>query len=250
MIMANGYTIVPSIIPGPLTVNGILTVNNNCGIRIGGASPFLRLFTFAGGFGFMSMNLGCDLATRDNPAVAAQAYELLTNGNNPGTLQENPAGTQIVTGGDNTIAQDGALVSNTGNTTENTLKSKLIPGNILGPHGYFILETSFIQVVQGGVNSTFRVRLGASAIATINVGAVGNLVWRLHFLNSAANAAQKVWSVMFSPTTVVANTLLSTTVDTSVDQTLSLTLQNGAATDNYTCSGWKVHGVVGASSAV
>src|SRR6266571_5677762 len=119
--MANGYTAVPSIIPGNLTVQGTLTLSNDGGIRIGAGAPFVRLYKRgAGGMG-LSYNLGVDDLSRD--LSAPPIWGLLTDPNNTTyfTKHAGNAAAGYVSVPDETIAQDGVNVSHTGDTVETTL---------------------------------------------------------------------------------------------------------------------------------
>src|SRR5713101_730637 len=117
--MANAYTAVPAIIPGPLQVNGLLTINSDQGIKIGGSLPFVRLYKRAAGFG-LSYNLATDEGTRDDAAQAVYSFNSVLNPPAAFTRIDNAAGAQVLHILDETIAQDGNPVANTGNVTENT----------------------------------------------------------------------------------------------------------------------------------
>jgi hypothetical protein len=244
--VSNGYTAVPAIIPGPLTVNGLLTVNSDLGIRIGGSAPFVRVYKRSVGSLGVSYNLGTDEATRDNAAQIALAIAGLTVTPNGGIIQVNAAGTQKTTLFDTTVAQNGTVVAHTGTTTEDTIYSVVIPANTLGVDGALIVEVHVQVVAQGAVNTAFRVKLGTGIIAQYLTTVVQSRQIRAVMQNANSAIAQKAWGFSIDN---AANLLLSDNtpaVDTTVDQTLSFTIQNGTATDSQNVRGWRVHAFVGA----
>ncbi len=246
--MSNSYTAVPAIIPGPLTVNGLLTVNSDAGIRIGAVAPFVRVFKFSVADGLFSSNLQPDRATRDTTLQAAFAYGINNFGNGLYGVQLNIPGTQIFTEQDTTIAQDGTAVINTGNTTENTTRSKVIPGNTLGQHGMLVLEWMLFANLQGGVGTTFGIRLGGTLLGSTVTTSGTNMFVRMVLLNKGLTNSQLAFVVFTSGAGTVADSVQITALDTTVDQLLAVTIKSGAATDSWTDEGWKVHAVGGRTS--
>ncbi len=156
----------------------------------------------------------------------------------------NAAATAFFHQGDQTLAQDGTVVNNTGNVTENTTRSKLIPAGMLGANGALIVEWALGVVAQGGVATTFRIRLGAVQLVTFGQANINGVQIRMVLQNRNSQAAQSNFAWKLDTGSVIQDGASNTAVDTSVDQTLSLTIQNGATTDNWNDQGWKVHGAV------
>ncbi len=243
--MSNSYTAVPAIIPGPLTVNGLLTVNSDAGIRFGAAAPFGRLFKTGAGGASLSINLGTDEVTRDDGGSAAQELRINPGLLTPFTKELNAAGTAFFTQLDRTIAQDCTAVINTGSITENTTRSKVIPANTLAQHGMLVLEWMLFANLQGGVGTTFGIRLGGTLLGSTLTTSGTNMFVRMVLLNKGLTNSQLAFVVFTSGAGTVADSVQITALDTTVDQLLAVTIKSGAATDSWTDEGWKVHGVVG-----
>jgi hypothetical protein len=247
--MSNGYTAVPAIIPGNLTVNGLLTVASDAGIQIGAAAPFVRLFKDSGpGLG-LSINVQTDEATRDSAGTPAHIlrYSAILSNTFHGFI--NSVGTLTNRRIDETLAQDGTAVGNTGNTTENTTRSKVIPANSLGADGALVLEWFVTGIAQGGVATTFRVKLGGTLIFSTTDTTAEVVSFRLVFLNLNATNSQWVSGHLAKATVVTGASPGIFAIDTTVDETLSCTIQNGAVGDNWTDRGWKVHALASAGAA-
>lgn len=242
MSVANSYTATPGIVPGPLTVNGPLTINNDCGITLGGSSPFVRVFKNGGIQGIMSYNLGCDSTTRDNAAVAARALRLRSDGFAPDIFELNPAGTAFLRLLDHSLAISGTVVGNTGNVTENTIKSRIIFGNTLDAHSSLIVEVAYNAAVQGATATTLRLRFGGVVVANFTKAVTGLGAFRFVLWNAGATNAQngEGYAIDTAAATVVAG-FAGLAIDTTVDQTLAWTVQNGAPTDSFTTLAWRVH---------
>lgn len=71
--MANTYTVTPNIIPGNVTIGGTLNVQGD-ELKVGLASPYVRVAKFSPNVGMFSVNLQKDLTTRDD--VTKPAYGL------------------------------------------------------------------------------------------------------------------------------------------------------------------------------
>ncbi len=239
--MANGYTATPGIIAGNLTVNGSITTNTDAGIRIGAAPPFVRLFKGSVPNLIASVNLGTDEVTRDSAGVPATELTLETTVTMPLIRQLNAAGTPLISQLDRTIAQSGTNVTNTGNTIENTIFSKTIPANTLGPQGALVVEFDLSAAVQGGVASNFRLRFGGvqAAVLTQTVGHTYTV--RVLVIQQNATNSQLVAMIAVDDVNAVTHTRVLTAVDTTLDQVLAITAQSGAVGDSQTFLGWKVH---------
>jgi len=239
--MSNGYSAVPNIIVGNATITGTLTVTGDGGIRIGSAAPFVRLFKDGAARLALSMNLGTDLATRDVTTQLAHDLAMGEPGYSPRLFEYNPLGTLLSSMLDRTLGINGTLAVNTGNVTENTVGDVLIPGNTLGPHGSLKIEWSLVANVQGGVATTFRVRLGGVQCALFTKSAASNFHMVARLFNRGLTGNQ-LTSMMVSDNVVGDVELDSlTAVDTTVDQHLTITISSGATTDSWNSYGFQVH---------
>jgi hypothetical protein len=239
--VANSYTATPGIVPGPLTVNGLLTINNDCGIVLGGSAPKVRLFKGPVGAASMSYNLGCDYATLDSAGVISWALTLDQTNNQALLRRTNTAGTILFEELDRTILVDGASVTNTGNITQNTVKSKVIPANTLGADGHFIIEIDILGNVQGATATNFFVVFGGQTVLSLSRAAVTSLGVRAIIQAANATNVQHGKHIIFDTLSAFTGQLFLGSVDTTVDQTLAILIQSGATTDSWTVQGWKVH---------
>jgi hypothetical protein len=248
--MANAYTSVPAIIPGPLTVNGTVTINNDCGIILGGSNPKVRLFKNTQGGLSASSNVGCDSVTRDVTSQAAVEMRL-----NPTPSQfllsyANALGSVMLQHLDRTIVQDGTAVNNTGNTTENTLKTALIRGHMIGTNGSLAVDLNLLATVQGATATTVRIKLGGTLIGNWTIASALAATIRLMLIAQNSEASQDSNSFMVSATGGVQAVNFLTAIDTTIDQNLTVTIQNGATTDNWTLQGWRVRSFVGVQNSI
>ncbi len=250
MSVANAYTAVPAVIPGPLTVNGLLTVNSDQGIRIGGAAPFVRVVkTTTPGPG-LTYNILQDETAFDIGSIGSVA---LQGGLGPSTLfarNTNTLGTRINFPIDTTFAQDGTSVTNTGSTTQNTVKSKVIPANTLGAHGDLIIELGLLGNVQGATATTFFVTFAGQTVLSFSRTAVTNIGVRAIIQNENATNTQRGKHLIYDTAGSLTAQQFTGTVDTTVDQTLAVLIQSGATTDSWTLEYLKVHAVVGRTAAL
>jgi len=248
--VANGYSATPGIVAGALTVNGPITSLSDAGIRIGAAAPFVRLFKDSvPGLG-ASYNLGSDAATRDNTGLGASEFFTNDSLNSPSVRILNPVGSLFFRAFDTTLAQDGTAVNNTGSITENTVKSKVIAANTLGANGALIVEVTLTSSSQSVTPTAFRLRLGGTQIAILTTATATGTVLRA--VVAAGNATNVQNTYMFMLQNNLAPPTLNTTtaLDTTVDQTLALSIQNGTATDNWTVVAWRVHAFGGRTAGL
>ncbi len=246
--MANSYATVPNVLPGNVTIGGNLTVSGDQ-LRIGAAAPFVRLGKTATPEMLLSFNLGFDDLTRDTGAFAGN--RIRTDGTRANWFLRH-----VLAGGTNDTlvgevwAADGTSVGNTGNTVENTVKSKFLPGGSLGAHGVLVLDTIFSANAQGGVATTFRVRFGGVVAASFTRAVISAIEFRVLLLNNGATGNQEAYMVVTDSLASFAGAAAALVVDTTVGQNLTVTIQNGAAADNWVCIGWRVHGFSGSLLAV
>jgi len=142
---------------------------------------------------------------------------------------------------DRTIAVDGTSVNNTGTTTENTLKSKTINGGTLGADGSLVIEAHFTVTSQGATQTTFRLRFGGTQTAIFLTSTATTMSMRMGMQAENSTSSQNTIGYFLQANTITGVFSLPTSVDTTVNQTLSLTIQNGATTDNWTLQWWHVY---------
>jgi len=231
--MPNNYTISPGTVVGNQSVTGDLLVTGRI-IGSRGATQFVHLEnqggSLVGGFG---MNVGRDLVTRDDNTKAAFYLYGIDQDLAPGFRRV----TAVVTTVDHPLLscpfyQIGSNI-NTGNTTENTIYSTTIRGRTLGSNGRLRVSAWWNTTVQGGVASTCRVRLAGTVVSSAVVSAVSAFYFMVEVGNRGSYTSNQIYALVIANgvTPVVGQQLLA--LDLSVDQTLSVTMQNGAATDSH-----------------
>ncbi len=219
-------------------------------LRLGAASPFVRLYKRTAGQLGLSYNLASDEATRDNGAGLAC---MLFGEPGPVAFSQlliNPAGGSRLARVDGTIAQDGTAVTVTGTVAETTTRSKVIPGNTLGADGALLVELNMHAVTQGGVSTVVRVKLGGIIVGQAGHTATGQYRIFFELWNANATNAQEGWFWELKDNSFPGGARIVAALDTTLDQTLSVTIQPGAATDNWVDRGWKVHGFAASGSAL
>lgn len=131
---------------------------------------------------------------------------------------------------------------NPGVTTEITLGSLTIPGGFMGPNGW--LEVGFRLTVNNNANNkTFRVRLGATAVKQRIMTTVISEQGLLRLNNKNSESAQGAFDLS-QPTYFgqTGNAHASAAIDTSVNQTMTLTGQLATGTDTIKLESWDVKG--------
>ncbi len=106
--------------------------------------------------------------------------------------------------------------------------------------------------VQGGVATTYRIKLATSVLAGRTTTSLNGLYFRVFLFNSGATNVQRVLALIFDlvTLTLVAGSSAPFTVDTTVDQTLAFTIQPGAATDSLNARFAHVHSFTGSVSGI
>lgn len=229
--MPNSYTAVPNVIPGAVTIGGNLTVKGDV-LTIGSGTPKVRLWSNAGSGVNLYANLATDFATRDDASKPAIGW----GGNftaNPLFLQRiNAAGTSRIEALVTTIFSDYALHIHSGDTSEDTIYTVPVRGNTLGSNGGLRIQLAVSPTVQGGTAGTLRVKFGGTTLINLGVIAANNdLVWLTLVNRNAPNAQTGLWYSLIG-TSVVGTNSVAAAIDTTVDQSLVITMQSGANTDS------------------
>ncbi|HRK63829.1 MAG TPA: DUF2793 domain-containing protein [Terricaulis sp.] len=123
------------------------------------------------------------------------------------------------------IAASGISASHTGSTSETTLASIILPGGALGPHGALRISSQWSHTNSAN-NKTLRYRLGGSVLMAPVLTASASSVHQRSIQNRGVTNAQVThgsgFPNSFGGTT---NAVVTTSVDTTVDQTLTITGQ-------------------------
>lgn len=230
--MPNGYSVVPNVLPGNVTIGGNLTVSGDQ-IRIGAASPFTRLGKDSFGNPVYSFNLAFDEATLDNAANVGLGL-LLPVGNGGALLSKvNTAGHAQSVALAHPILTDYTRHTHTGDTAEDTIYSKLIRGGTIGSNGGLLVRLAYQPSVQGGVATTVRYKFGGTAMASESFTAASNgRVMTVQISNRNAQNNQTITQWLNVDGAAPAVLVSTGGIDTSADITFSITAQNGANTDS------------------
>jgi hypothetical protein len=220
------------VLPGNVSIGGNLTVNGDQ-LRIGAASPFVRLFKKSLLVGQLSTNIQADGITRDDLTNKAYLLGMNVSADGPDLFRENAAGNGMDTALVSAIFTDYTSHTHTGTTTEDTIYSKVIRGGTIGANGALKLKLNFVPTVQGATLGSWRVKLGGTILASGSISTAHTNTIEGHIFNQNAQNAQNAWLVF---TDLAAGTLALSqntfAIDTSVDQTLTVTFQNGTSTDS------------------
>lgn len=233
--MANSFTTVPNVLPGNVTIGGNLTVAGDV-LRIGSVAPYHRIGKTSSTVGEQSFNYDFIGGAVD---TANYAWRNRFSLGLPGEqmFRYNPAGQNHTEALLSTLLSDYTSHTNTGNTTENTIYSKTIRGNLLGSNGALRIIIGLTADVQGAVQSTIRVRLGGTSLCawspvTADNGLAVYLMGVLFNVNSLSSQKGIAWKVSTNGT--FATTPGVGALNTANDQSLTITAQCGAATDQQT----------------
>jgi hypothetical protein len=120
---------------------------------------------------------------------------------------------------------------------ENTLFTATIPGGVMGANGVLSIRTKW-QYTNSANNKVFRARLGASQLCTFTAttSGCGAFVWDINNRNS--ESAQL--GTNGGGGGVAGGTVDTATIDTSADQTLTITAQKATGTETVTFLGVSV----------
>lgn len=228
--MPNGYTTVPQIIPGTLSIGGDLDVKGE--IRVGPFTSRLHLFMTNDFTAWLTYNWKKDNA---NPDEAGSKSNMLILGDGqqvPAFEFRNTAPVRTQAANRQILYSRTVQSVHTGGVAESTIDSKIIPATLIGLNGALRVVCFFNVTVQGGVASTFRVKLGATTLLNIPIGGVIGPTWiEVLIANQNVGNSQLVLTVQWLGTgnAVFENTAA---VNTLAQQTLTITMQNGAASDS------------------
>ncbi|MDE2439850.1 MAG: hypothetical protein KGP14_02405, partial [Betaproteobacteria bacterium] len=144
------------------------------------------------------------------------------------------------------IAASAAPVANTGNTTENTLVTVSVPGNILGPNGF--IEVWTMWTTTGNTNTkTMKVKYSTAVLNTLThntaVQTTAAPVGRMQNRN-ATNSQISTVNQTVGVTGFVGGSFNTSAIDTTAAQNITLTAQCvTSGTDTITLEAYVVKAV-------
>lgn len=230
--MPNGYAVVPNILPGNVTVGGNLTIAGDQ-LQIGATSPFVRLGKPNVAGMLLSHNVQFDAASKD--VNTSFAFALTHDSTQPQLIfrRSNAAAGVVIQTPPTAIFTDYTAHDHTGTVTVDTIYSKIIRGGLLGANGGLRWRCMMSTVAQGATNTVVSFNLGATLIVNWPFTALQDLAFDVYLANTGALNAQWRHGLTINMSTGAQNPNSGAhAVDTSVDQTFSVTVQNGAATDH------------------
>ncbi len=230
--MANTYTAVPNVIPGNVTIGGNLTVSGDQ-IRIGAAAPFCRVGKRSALIAAISHNY--DLISGANDVGQNNLYlDLVAAAGNPlsGRWHDGTGG-QNFYGLGQFFAFSAVSVNVTGTVAETTVFTLNVRGGFFGANGGIRWWWSAFPAAQGGVATTLRVRIGATAVFSRPTTLVAGVHAEGRIMNQNAQNSQRasMWGndsgVLLGPQDATA------AIDTSAPFAITWTIQPGAVGDNW-----------------
>jgi hypothetical protein len=233
--MANSYTATPAIIPGNLSVGGDLDVKGT--VLVGPFTQRLRLFGKSAGQADITMNLGTDQSTQDDNTAASAGFKI---GTLPGwidTIYVGPNGALSTGHLGYCMDSDNVDHVHTGDTTLDQIYSTIVPKGIMGNNGQVRGKVCFVPTVQGATASNLIIKLVAATIATIPIStAYANHEMVVEFVigNKNANNSQQNVASLIVDGNVVVIVATQTAVDTTANATVTVNVQNNAASDSQT----------------
>jgi len=151
----------------------------------------------------------------------------------PDMFRENAAGNGMDLAYPFMMFSDYTVHNNTGNTTENTIYSKVIRGGLVGANGGLDFIMRVNASAQGAGSTTVRFKFAGVTAQQVLIAAAhqGFYRWRVRCKNAVnANDANLTFETM-SGTFPAAAAISGINVDFSVDETFSVTVQNANNTD-------------------
>jgi len=228
----NSFTVFPNLLPGNVTIGGNLTVSGDQ-VRIGAASPFMRIGKNVFSEGQLSFNLGFDRQTLDNAGFQGSAHLLLAQ-NNPLLADiRTPAGTDMFPSYPFALFTDYTSHAHTGTTTEDTIISKTILGGILGANGGYRVRILWQVTALLGANSILHFYLGGGTQVSFTATTVSKHLVDITVANRNAQNNQIISAIQYNLSTgvIVATQLPTAAVDYSVDEVVKVTIQSSNVGD-------------------
>jgi len=256
--MANSYIAIPNVLPGNVSVGGNLSVTGNLTlggiivgilttgsdiivggntVRIGAASPYVRLQKIPTASLRMGYNREGIAGVADNGAVAQWMLDLTNGIVTPEVFRINAAGNNQIEAMLSTILTDYTNHAHTGTTTQDTIYSKTLRANLLGANGALRIKIGLAVTTQGATPTNLRINLAGNQLMVWAIAAgdaSADMVIEALIFNQNSASAQAAYGMKISATGGAPGAPTPQAVNTAADQTLVVTVQNGAGTDNQT----------------
>lgn len=137
------------------------------------------------------------------------------------------------------IAQSAVAVTTPADTNENTLATITIPGGVIGANGRLVVEAYF-NVTASTNSKTWRVRLGGTSLHNgVTTSATAVSVGTLAPIANRNSESSQV-GVGYTGNGVSSAALPTGTVDTTADQTLTITGQKATGAETMTLAQYTV----------
>lgn len=144
------------------------------------------------------------------------------------------------------IAASGVSASHTGSTSETTLASIILPGGALGPNGALRISSQWSHTNSAN-NKTLRYRLGGSVLMAPVLTATAASAHQRTIQNRGAENAQVTQGAGFGNSFGgTTNPAATSAIDTSTDQTLTITGQLANSGESLTLESYLVESYFGA----
>lgn len=145
----------------------------------------------------------------------------------------------VAGGGTRMLDGSGAQITCPDNTTENTLLTTTIPGGSMGTNG--IVRLRFWASLTGSANKVFRVRYGGSVVGTCTLTTSVLVQTEFYFQNRNSTSSQiGQTNSAQSYREQASGSFLSTAINSTIDQPLTLTVQKTTGTDQVVIETWSV----------
>jgi len=226
----NNYAISPGTVVGNQTVTGVQTVQGDLNVDTATNLPWR--FRETTNLMRVGQNIDPVSNVQDTPGAWSwtDEFQVVTPLRSFRRAKPGGASKQLFFSAFELIGGNSA--ANTGNTTENLMFSTTIQGGVMQALGQIRISIYINVTAQGGVASTIRVKLGGVAVNTSTWATVADRWMELIIQNLGAQNSQKTSGFVLVNNAAVGVAFGSSAVDTTVDQNLNITLQNGATTDS------------------
>lgn len=209
-------------------------------LRVGAATPYVRVMNQPGTIGGWSCNLQNDYATRDNTSLAACSYEYNASQQSLQERTVDAAGNGIIANPPRMFWYDHGAKNITGVTGLQTIGSRTIYANELGINGgIYVVMYGLVATGTGG-SCGMAWNWGGTSTLFYTIPAVtsSGFVLELWISNQNTLNTQRGLARINLVTSIIQSSLIPYSVATgSLNTTLSLTCTNGIAADQLFVSG-------------
>lgn len=139
------------------------------------------------------------------------------------------------------LAQSAVASAVTGTASETTLATYTLRGGTIGLNGTLRI-TPLFSFTNSANNKTFKVKLGSTAFSSITLTTFGGSMIPVHIRNRNSHVSQ-IGFAPFGQTgygVISSNPTLAGTIDTSVDQTITITGQLANTGETITLEGYTI----------